>query len=89
MNNDWKIKITSMDKIFENNSSFPVKWGTTRKVQFLLSRSLLLALTKFSFWEEEWLLGYMGIMKFLYYSELSQFPKILSLNSFGNSYILV
>ena len=40
---------TSTDKIFEKNSSFQVKQHTTRKVQFLFSRCLLLVLTKFSF----------------------------------------
>ena len=54
---------TSTDKIFEKNSSFHVKWRTTGKVQFLFSRSLLLVLTKFSFWEEDWALGYTS-MKF-------------------------
>ena len=38
---------TTTDKIFEKNSSFHVKWRTTRKVQFLFSRSLLLKLTIF------------------------------------------
>ena len=54
---------TSTDKIFEKNSSFHVKWRTTGKVQFLFSRSLLLVLTKFSIWEEDWPLGYTS-MKF-------------------------
>ena len=54
---------TSTDKIFEKNSSFHVKWRTTGKVQFLFSRSLLLVLTKFSFWKEDWALGYTS-MKF-------------------------
>ena len=54
---------TNTDKIFEKNSSFHVKWRTTGKVQFLFSRSLLLVLTKFSFWEEDWALGYTS-MKF-------------------------
>ena len=49
---------TNTDKIFDKNSSFHVKSRTTGKVQFLFSRSLLLALTKFSFWEEDWALSY-------------------------------
>ena len=47
-----------MDKIFEINSSFHVKYRTTGKVQILFFNSLLLLLTKFSFWEEWWALGY-------------------------------
>ena len=46
-----------MDKISEKNSSFYVKYRTTGKVKFLFSRHLLVALTKFSFWEEGWALG--------------------------------
>ena len=49
---------TSADKIFEKNSSFHVKEGTTGKVHFLFARSLLLVLTKFTVWEEDWALGY-------------------------------
>ena len=40
------------------NSSFHVKLCTTGKVQFLFSRNLLLVSAKFSFWEEDWALGY-------------------------------
>ena len=54
---------TSTDKIFEKNSSFHVKLRTMGKVQFLFSRSLLLVLTKLSFYEEDWALGYTS-MKF-------------------------
>ena len=58
-----KKNATSMDKIFEKNSSFHVKKYTTGKVRFLFSRKLLLVLTKFYFWEEDWALGYTS-MKF-------------------------
>ena len=44
-------------------------WHTTGKLQFLFSGSRLLVLTKFSFWEEDWTLGY-NYMKFWHYSEL-------------------
>ena len=57
------VDTTTTDKIFEKNSSFHVKQRTTRKNQFLFSRSLLLVLAKFSFWEEDWALGY-DSMKF-------------------------
>ena len=36
-----------MDKIFETNSTFHVKKRTEEKVQFLLSRSVLLVLENF------------------------------------------
>ena len=75
---------TSTDKKFENNSNFGVKKRTTGKVQFLFSRSLLLVLTKLSFLGEDWALGY-NSMKFGHYFQLSYFPKILNLKSFGNS----
>ena len=54
---------TTIHKIFETNSSFHAKQRTTGKVQFLFCSSFLLALTKFSFWEEDWALGY-NSMKF-------------------------
>ena len=41
---------TAADKMIEENSSFYVR--------FLFSRNLLFALTKFSFWREDWTLGY-------------------------------
>ena len=49
---------TTIHKIFQANSSFHVKQRTTGKVQLLFFRSFLLVLTKFSFWEEDWALGY-------------------------------
>ena len=52
---------TTMDKIFEANSSFYVKWRTTGKVQFLFFRSFLLVLNTFSFSEKDWVLGYNSI----------------------------
>ena len=45
-------------KIYETNFSVSVKWRTTGEVQFQLLNSFLLVLTKFSFWEEDWTLGY-------------------------------
>ena len=42
-----------------------------KKDQFLLFNSLLLALTKFSFWQEDWALGY-------YSTKVSDFPDLLS-----------
>ena len=53
-----RSEATSMDKIFQENPGVHVKLRTTGKVQFLFSRSLLLALTKICFWEEDWALRY-------------------------------
>ena len=66
--NDVKVRklsiiATTIHKIFETNSSFHVKQGTTGKVQFLFLSSFLLVLTKFLFWEEDWALVY-NSMKF-------------------------
>ena len=54
---------TTIHKLFVTNSSFRVKERSTGKVQFLFFSSSLLVLTKFSFWEEDWTLGY-NSMKF-------------------------
>ena len=58
-----QFEATTIHKIFETNSSFHVKQRTTGKVQFLFFSRFLLVLTKFSFWEEDWALGY-NSMKF-------------------------
>ena len=55
---------TILAKIYETNFSVSVKKHTTGKVQFQFLNSFLLALTKFSFWEEDWALGY-NCMKIL------------------------
>ena len=52
---------------------------------FYLSAFFLLESTKFLFWEEDSALGY-NSMKFWDFPNLSKFPKILSLKSFGNSW---
>ena len=46
-------KITIIQKIFETNSSFHMKWRTSANIQYLFFRKLLLVLTKLSFWEED------------------------------------
>ena len=48
----------TLHRIFETNSSFHVKQRTEGKIQFLFFKSFLLALIKFSFWQKEWVLGY-------------------------------
>ena len=54
---------TSTDKIYEKISSFHMRMRATGRVQFLFSRRLFLVLTKFSFFEEDWAIGYTS-MKF-------------------------
>ena len=44
------------------------------------------SINKFSFWKENWALGYHS-MQFRTFPDISLFPKIISLKSFGNSYI--
>ena len=63
------ISATS-NKIFETNSSFHVKRRTTGKVYFLFFKSFLLVLTKFSFWQEDWALGYHS-MKCRHFPDIS------------------
>ena len=52
---------TILVKIYETNFSVSVKERTTGKVQFQSLNSFLLVLTKFSFWEEDWALGYNSV----------------------------
>ena len=54
---------TMINKIFKTNSGFHVKQCSMGKVQFAFFRCFWLVLTKFSFWEEDWALGY-NSMKF-------------------------
>ena len=49
---------TILVKIYETNFIVSVKQHTTGKVKFQFLISFLLVLTKFSFWEEDWALGY-------------------------------
>ena len=48
---------TIIHTTFETNSSFHAKKRTTGKVYFLFFKGSLLALTKLSFWQEDWGLG--------------------------------
>ena len=48
----------TIHKILEINSNFYVKYRSTVKDQFRFFNSFLLTLIKFSFWEEDWALGY-------------------------------
>ena len=65
--------------------SFHVRQRTTRKVLLLFFGTFLLVLTKFSFWQGKWALGY-HFMKCRHFPNISWFPKSLSLQWFGNSW---
>ena len=52
------LVIRAIDKIFQKNLTFHVKYCSRGKVQFLVFSNFLLALTIFSFWEEDWALDY-------------------------------
>ena len=52
------LAFTILAKIDETNFSVSVKQHTTGKVQFQFLNTFTLVLTKFSFWEENWALGY-------------------------------
>ena len=75
---------TISHRIFETKSSFHVKQRTAGEVSLLFFGSSLTALTKCSFLQEGWALGYHSA-KFTRFPNISKFPKILSLKSFGNS----
>ena len=69
--NEYVVKnSTIIHKIFETNSSFHAKLHSMGKFYFLLFKSILLVLTKFSFWQKDWALGYHS-MKFRDFPDLS------------------
>ena len=51
------FELQPFTKILETNSSFYVKQRTKKSSISFFSRFLII-LTKFSFWEEDWALGY-------------------------------
>ena len=53
----------------ETETSFHVKKRKTAKIQFLFFKSFLLVLTKLSFWQGDWGLGY-------HYVTFRKFPNI-------------
>ena len=79
---NWRNTI--LDKIFGTKWRNPVKLDRARKVWYLLLRVFWLLLLKFNFWNEDWALGYVST-KIWDFPNISLFPKILSLKSFGNS----
>ena len=58
---DHLAQSTITHKISETNSKFHVKKRATGKVSFLFCKNFLLVLTKLSFWQEDWALGYHSI----------------------------
>ena len=66
---------TTIHKIFETDFIFHVKQRTTGKVYFLFFKSFLLVLTKLSFWQGDWILGYHS-MSLRYFTKISLFPKV-------------
>ena len=72
---------TMLDKIFGTKWRNPVELDRTRTVWYLLLRVFLMLLPKFNFWKGDW-----GLHLNLRFSNISLFPKILSLKLFGNSW---
>ena len=74
---------TILDKIFQTNfSNFKLK--SSCEIVHYRKSSILQVLAKFTFWEQDWALGY-NFRKSWDFRGISQFPKILSLKSSGNS----
>ena len=48
-------------------------------------QEIFATINKMLFWQEDWALGYPS-MKFRHFPDISQFPKVLSLKLFGNSW---
>ena len=63
-------------------------WDEALRERFnrYFSGLFLLVLAKFSFWQGEWALGY-HFLRFRPFPNVSQFPKILSPKTLGNSHI--
>ena len=59
------------------------KTGQDKKSWYLLLRVFGLLLPKFNFWKGDWALGYVST-QIWDFSNISLFPKILSLKSFDN-----
>ena len=75
---------TGVHKMVGTHSSFHVERCTTGKVWFLF-KIFLLELAKFWVFQWDWALGYHPT-GFWNFPDISWFPKILSLKSFGNSW---
>ena len=54
-------KATIMDKIFETNFVFHVKWCTMGKSFICIFQYFFASIDKVTFWEKNWALGYNSI----------------------------
>ena len=81
----WFYLSTILGKVFGTKLRNPVKLYRTRKVWYLLFRVFWLLLPKFNFWKGDWVLGYVST-QIWDFPNISLFPKILSVKSFGNSW---
>ena len=70
-------------KVTETNSTFHMEWHIAGKVEFLCVKSFILILTKLSFWQGDWALGFHS-MELRQFPGVSKFPKIVSLKSISN-----
>ena len=76
--------LQSWAKYLQQNREIQYNW-TGRKSLILLLRVFWLLLPKFNFWKGVWALGYVST-QIWDFPNISLFPKILSLKSFGNSW---
>ena len=68
-----------------NKIEDPVKLQRKRKTWYLLLRVYWLLLPNFNIWKRHWAVGYVST-QIKYFPDISLFPKIPSLKSFGNSW---
>ena len=74
-------KLQSVTKYLGLTLVFTWNSALREKINFYFSRNVV----TLSFWHEGWALGYHS-MEFRHFPDISQFPKILSLKSFANSW---
>ena len=74
-----------LERIFGTKQRYSVKLDRTKKIWHVFLRVFWVLMSRFKFWKEDWVLGYVSnqIWKFL---NISLFPKILGLKSFCNSW---
>ena len=58
MGKAFDLVIRAIEKMFEENLRFHVKYCSRGKVEYLDFSNFLLVLTIFSFWEKDWTLDY-------------------------------
>ena len=76
---------TILDNTFGTRWRNPLKLDRTRKVWYLLLPGFWLLLPKVNFWKGDWALGYVST-QIWDVPNISLFPKIVTLKSFGNSW---